>query len=549
MPPRAVTIAVDVGRRLGRYEPIWNWIGYDEPNFTYTANGRKLLHALAQASPAPVHVRTHNLLTSGDGTPALKWGSTNAYAENEAGEPVYDWSIMDRIFDAYVEAGIVPFVQVGFMPRALSRHPEPYQHGFSPADATAVITTGWASPPTDLTKWSGLVEAWARHLAQRYGSDAVTQWPFEVWNEPDGHYWTGTLEEFCALYDVTVAALSRALPGVRVGGPHTCGPSASPKAAAFLRGFLAHCARGRNKVTGTVGSQLDFVAFHAKGNPVLARDPKGDHVRMGLAKQLRDIEAGLRIMAEFPELAGRPVILGESDPEGCAACSARYRPQNAYRNGPLYGAYVVEAIMRTHELARREGVRIAGAVTWAFLFEDQPWFEGFRELSTNGIGKAVLNALRLLGMLGGDWIAAQSSAAVALDSILADGVRDAPDIGAAATRDADGVSLLVWHYHDDDVADDDAEIAVTLGGWTPAEQRLALTHYRVDEDHGNAYAAWKRMGSPQQVEGARYEELEAASALAILEQGSGLPVVAGKAALRFALPRQGISLLRLTPAR
>jgi xylan 1,4-beta-xylosidase len=267
---------------------------------------------------------------------------------------------------------------------------------------------------------------------------------------------------------------------------------------------------------------------------------------MGLYKQLRDIEAGLKIVKEFPELAGRPVILGESDPEGCAACSARYRPQNGYRNGPLYGVYLVESIARTHELALREGIRIEGAVTWAFLFEDQPYFDGFRDLATNGIGKAVLNALRMLGMLGGDWIEATSSHGLPLGSILEKGVRDAPDVNAIATRDANGVSVLAWNYHDDDVAAEYASVELTIGGLPSGAPPIALRHYRMDEDHGNAFAVWKRMGSPQQVEGAAYRDLEAASQLAFLEERASVHPLDGELSLRFELPRQGVSLVRLT---
>ena len=183
---------------------------------------------------------------------------------------------------------------------------------------------------------------------------------------------------------------------------------------------------------------LDFVAFHAKGRPVV----HDGHVRMGVQKQLRDIKTGLDIMSEFPELGGRKVVIGESDPEGCAACSARVHPQNAYRNGPLYGVYIVEQIIRTYELAREAGIEIEGAVTWAFLFEDHPYFDGFRDLATNGIDKAVLNAFRMLGMLGGDWLEAKSSHALSLDEMMANGVRGAPDVNAVATRDDDGVSIL-----------------------------------------------------------------------------------------------------------
>ena len=142
--PFEVTINVDAGRRTGAYKPIWNWVGYDEPNYTYTADGKKLLGQLAALSREPVRMRTHNLLSSGDGTAALKWGSTNAYTEDAAGNPVYDWTIIDKIFDAYVEAGTIPFVQVGFMPEALSDDPGPYQHSWALLAPYNNIMTGWA---------------------------------------------------------------------------------------------------------------------------------------------------------------------------------------------------------------------------------------------------------------------------------------------------------------------------------------------------------------------------------------------------------------------
>src|SRR5512143_2486138 len=98
-----VTIHVDVGARVGPMTPMWAMFGYDEPNYTYTANGKKLLSELAELSPVPVYVRTHNLLTTGDGTPALKWGSTNVYTEDASGRPRYDWTIVDRIIGTYLE--------------------------------------------------------------------------------------------------------------------------------------------------------------------------------------------------------------------------------------------------------------------------------------------------------------------------------------------------------------------------------------------------------------------------------------------------------------
>ena len=528
-----VKIAVRADRRRGPYHPLWNWFGYDEPNYTYTDNGRKLLAELSRLAPVPPHVRTHNLLTSGDGRHALKWGSTNAYTEDADGRPVYDWTIMDKIFDAYVEAGNVPLIQVGFTPEALSDAPGPYRHSWSLEDRYTSITTGWAAPPNDLRKWGDLVHAWARHLADRYGEERVSGWPWEVWNEPDGHYWTGTIPQFCEMYAVTAKAIKRALPAARVGGPHTCGAFDNPKAQTFLRQFLQFVVDQK--------PPIDFIAFHAKGNPVV----HDGHVRMGLAKQLRDIDTNLSIVAEFPSLMHLPVVIGESDPEGCAACSARVHPQNGYRNGPLYGVYVVESMLRTYELAARAGIDIEGAVTWAFLFEDQPWFDGFRDLATNGVPKAVLNAFRILGKLGGDWVEAESDHALPLDEIIRHGVRERADVNVAATRDGDRTCVLVWNYHDDDdVTEGEAQISLTLTG-LPAG-KLRLTHYRMDRDHSNAFATWQQLGSPQQVSAEARARLEAASQLQVLETGT-VEASDGTADLTLRLPRQGVSLIALEP--
>jgi len=129
-----VTIHVDTTTTQGEMRPIWRFFGYDEPNYTYMKDGQKLLAQLAALSPATVYVRVHNLLTSGDGTPALKWGSTSAYSEDAEGRPVYNWTIIDRIFTTYLERGMKPFVQIGFMPEALSTNPVPYQHCWAPGE-------------------------------------------------------------------------------------------------------------------------------------------------------------------------------------------------------------------------------------------------------------------------------------------------------------------------------------------------------------------------------------------------------------------------------
>ncbi|HEV7220015.1 MAG TPA: beta-xylosidase, partial [Terriglobales bacterium] len=192
-----MSITVDFAKAEGSLPPIWSFFGYDEPNYTYTPHGKKLLGELASLSPVPVYIRTHNLLTSGDGTASLKWGSTNVYTEDASGNPVYSWTILDKIFDAYRAAGVKPLVELGFMPEALSTHPEPYKHGWPNGE----FETGWSYPPKDYKKWGDLIFALTAHLRQRYGDAAVKTWLWEVWNEPDGIYWKGTTDDYLKLYD------------------------------------------------------------------------------------------------------------------------------------------------------------------------------------------------------------------------------------------------------------------------------------------------------------------------------------------------------------
>ena len=352
----SVQVEVHADQPSGTIAPLWNFFGYDEPNYSYAANGQLLLGELYHLSQAPVYVRVHNLLTTGDGSYSLKWGSTNVYTEDTSGKPIYSWTILDRIFDAFHSAGIKPLVEVGFVPEALSTHPEPYRHTFPTPGRS--IYTGWAYPPKDYPKWSELVFQFVRHLRERYGDAETKTWLWEVWNEPDIGYWQGTPEEYFKLYDLSADAILRALPDAKVGGPDTTGP-ANPKAAEFLRLFLEHCAHKRSYATGKSGSPLDFISFHPKGSPQWL----GDHVRMGIAAQLASIEQGFKIVASFPEWRHTPIVLGESDPEGCAACSAKDNPQNSYRNGPLYAAYTAETLSQTMTLTKHEHINLLGSVT------------------------------------------------------------------------------------------------------------------------------------------------------------------------------------------
>ena len=531
--PFPVSITVDASQSLGQLPPMWRFFGCDEPNYTYMKDGRRLLGELGALRPDQVFFRTHNLLTSGDGTPAPKWGSTNAYTEGSDGRAIYEWTIVDRIFDTALARHVHPYVEIGFMPEALSTHPAPYQHEWR-AGLDNPLFTGWAYPPKDYAKWGELVYQWARHCVDRYGAAEVSRWYWETWNEPNIPYWKGTPEEFLKLHDYAIAAVRRALPSAKVGGPDFAG-----NGGPLMRAFIEHCLRGPNLATGGKGTPIDFISFHAKGSPVYV----DGHVRMGIANQLRTIDEGFAIIREFPELKSTPIILGESDPEGCAACQGG---AYTYRSGTVYSSYTAASFAREYDLAARRGVNLEGVLTWAFEFEDKPYFAGQRVLSSNGLPLPVLNVFRMFARLGPERVMAQSTAAIPLDEILHHGIRGAADVGVLASRDAHRLSILVWHYHDDDVPGSAAATEIQLAG-LPAELTTArVVHYRVDETHSNAFARWKEFGSPVAPSQAQYDELKRASELTtIADTPTILPVESGRALLHFILPRQAVSLLVL----
>lgn len=509
-------VVVDAGSTSGPLKPIWRFFGYDEPNYTYAPNGRKLVGELTKVSEQPVYFRTHFLLATGDGTPDFKWGSTNAYTEDALGKPVYDWTITDRIFDTYLKAGGKPFVEIGFMPEALSTKPQPYKPVWSPGAAFDKYYVGWAYPPKDYAKWGELVYQWARHAVAKYGMAEVESWYWEVWNEPDIAYWRGTPEEYNRLYDAAARAVKRAAPRARVGGPATTGPG-SAKAAAFLRQFLEYCDK--------TGVPLDFISYHAKGRPAVV----DGHVRMGIEKNIQDVTEGFRIVSSFEKFRGLPIVLSESDPEGCAACSARVYPQNAYRNGPLYASYTASMIRRILDVAEQDRVNIEGMLTWAFEFEGQPYFEGFRTLATNGIDKPVLNVFRMTSRLRGDRVKVDNGGSASVDAL--------------AARSDHAVAVMVWNYDRDDVSGPDAEVQLAISGMPEDRPRVMAEHYRIDADHSNAYTAWTKMGAPQKPTEEQYRTLESAGQLQPLEAPRLIGGRGGKAEVHFALPRQGVSLV------
>ncbi len=531
-PDAAVNVTVDGATPGPPLKQVWAYFGYDEANYTTHPEARALMETLAQAHNVPVRTRTHFLFNTGDGTPELKWGSTNIYTEDEKGNPVYDYTIIDGIMDATLDSGVYPIFELGFMPEALTTGPPPYQNS-----GTTVLDAGAFYPPKDYEKWAELVRTYAAHVKERY-PDAESTWEWELWNEPDIPYFNGTFEEYAQLYDYTEAALHEVLPDAPLGGPAIVRPNED-----FLAKFLDHCESGTNAVTGESGTRLDLVTFHAKGGVNYFED----NVRMNLGNQLYLHQLGFETVAASEAFSETPIVMTEADPDGCAACPSAIARHLDYRNRPAYAAYVVAMMKRSLDLADDVGVDLKGVLTWAFTFPETPYFYGYRALTTNGIHLPVLNAFKFLGQMSGDRLAVESSGALTLSELIESSARERADVDAMASRDGNEIRILLWNYHDDLVDVEPASITLAISLPDDYDAFARVTHERIDDDHGNAYSVWESLGSPDEPDEEEIARLQEAMEAVEFEAPSTLAPENGRLALSFELPRHGVSLITVTP--
>ena len=316
------------------------------------------------------------------------------------------------------------------MPEALST---------APAGTTydALLEGGWRYPPKDYVRWQGLVQALAEHCLQRYGLREVSRWYWELWNEPDIFYWAGSLEQYCCLYDHTVAGLVGVLAaGARGWACHDQSRFAQGgRVPAPFSGPL--CVRLQCRHQRARHSARLHQLSHQRGQATVGRR-SGASKLPTIHRLVHNVVTGLAIAAEFPELAGREVILTECDPDGMAAYGKHDNPNLVFRNTEYYASYVATAVCEMIDLCGPSGLRVDGLLTWAFQFEGREYFEGLRTLSTNGIDKPVLNVFRMLGELGGTRLALESDAT---RDVVAQGGPDGPEF----VRASDGAGHHGWH--------------------------------------------------------------------------------------------------------
>jgi xylan 1,4-beta-xylosidase len=490
-------------------------------------------------------VRVHHIFCTGNCHGFYKWGSTNAYLEDDNGNPMYDWTFVDKIFDAMLETGNKPFVELGFMPRDLI-DPAHYDASKDDWQMSEYRRTGWACPPKDYQKWYDLVKATVLHCLDRYGEAEVLTWYWELWNEPDIFYWRGTLEEFEKLYDYTAAAVKAAHPKARVGGPSVTNPVIGRKSAEYLDKFLAHTSAGTNFVTGQTGTPLDFITFHVKGGGYAA-DPKHKRKDPPSVKHLYAcVRTGYEIICKYPGYKDLECVLSEADPDGWAAGGAWDNINLNFRNTEYYASYVACSFDKLLKFGKEVNWDVR-PLTWAFMFVAERCFEGTRSFSTQGIDKAVFNVFKMYAKLGDQQVALTSSGAKnTLGYADLFGRGEAPDIdGVAALAGNKSLTVMVYNHHDDWDLEGETPVELEVSNLPFGAADYRVEHYRIDATHSNAYPEWVRQGKPMYPAGGQYAAIKARDGLELLEPPQTVSAADGRLALTFTMPAHSISLLVL----
>lgn len=427
------TIVINTAAPAHPFPHYWEQMfGSGRATLSLRASYRKDLRAVKRITGFQ-YVRFHGIFDD----------DTGIYSENAQGQPVYNFSYVDQIYDGLLKNGVRPFVELSFMPKALA----------STADEQAFFYHPYISPPKDWNLWGELVRHFAEHLVARYGIDEVAQWYFEVWNEPNISFWSGQPKQatYFHLYDVTARALESVSPRLRVGGPATA-------QAAWVGAFIQHCAQDHVPV--------DFVSTHVYGDDS-AENVFGTHehisrrdmVALAVKKAHDEVKA-----SPMPDL---PLIFSEYN--------ASYMNIVDVTDSPFMGPWLAETISRCDGL-------IQWLSYWDFsdVFEEQgivksPFYGGFGLIAAGAIRKASYNDFALLHRLGNERIA----------------VKDAP---AIATRRADGaLAIALWNYAPPGPGGRTRTYMLRLAGLSGSRRAVIWT---VDKNHGSPLATWVAMGKP-----------------------------------------------------
>jgi xylan 1,4-beta-xylosidase len=408
------------------------------------------------------------------------------YDEDAQGKPLYNFSYADQIYDGLLANGVRPFVELSFMPKKLA--------------ASEIFQAFWyrpiVSPPKDWTRWDDMITQFAQHLVARYGIDEVSQWYFEVWNEPNIDFWAGEprQESYWELYDHTARELKAVSPRLRVGGPATA-------QAAWADAFIQHCHDN--------GVPADFVSTHVYGNDK-AEDVFGTHENIPRNQMVCRAVGKVHQQIKASTMPDLPLIWSEFN--------ASYMNEPDVTDTSYMGPWLADTIRQCDGL-----VDMMSYWTFSDVFEEQgvvktPFYGGFGLIAAGGIPKPAFNAFKLLHELGERRIEANSDSAV-------------------ITRRTDGTFVMAaWNYAPPEGQGAAKTITLRFENLDPKQASISF----VDPAHGDSHAAYEKMGSPRYPTQSQIRELRQASELPppVLQQIDGKQFT-------FALPAHGLAVIEL----
>jgi xylan 1,4-beta-xylosidase len=410
------------------------------------------------------------------------------YDEDLEGQPLYNFSYIDQIYDGLLENGVRPFVELSFMPKKLA--------------AAQVVQSFWyrpvVSPPKDWNKWGDLVSHFAQHLVDRYGIEEVSQWYFEVWNEPNLDFWAGNPAEatYYQLYDATAHALKSVNARLRVGGPATA-------QAAWIDRFVRHAVENQIPV--------DFVSTHVYGND-LAKDVFGTddtvprtQMVCRAARKVRDqVAASLR-----PDL---PIIWSEYN--------ASYKNEHTVTDAVFMGPWLADTIRQCDGLTD-----MMAYWTFSDVFEEQgvvkqPFYGGFGLIAEDGLTKPSFNAFKLLHRLGENRLLVDTDSAI-------------------VTRRSDGTLVMAtWNlFLPEDNGQQSKNVTIVFRGLAGRHRTVI---YRLDATHGSLVATYEKLGKPPYPTQAQIAQLHRAAEIPPPESRR---LQNGR--ITISLPPQGLALIEI----
>lgn len=512
---KKVNIKVDATQTTGTLKPFWASQIIHPTEFLLTEWGRNFVNLITETGAARQYIRIYNQ-------------PERAIRVDKKGNISFDWSTFDEMAEVILLTGNKLKVVFFGMPYEMAAYPESVRK--RPYGQLVC-----SSPPKDYKQWELLCADFTRHVVNKYGLEEVKQWTFRCWNEPDhnGFWYKGDIKEYLKLYDYFAKAVKAVSPEIKIGGPALTSTGTYNKPE-NLRMFLDHVVNGVNHATGQKGSPVDFISIHTYGGSSAGGGPGREFPEVNYLIEQHVRYADMR--DEYPALRNVPIHVEEWGEASGGTTGVKEKATADIRNSQ-YGAAFLTAWVGKHIRMQQENDRkIEGFTFCSSGYETiaEADFMGYRTLDTrNGFYKPILNGYQMLIKLDKNLIATETTGK--------------ENIVSFATRDRDRICILVTNYQHEKPFNDGRSERISLEvktHWEAKSGPVTVNHWRIDEQHSNAYTVFKELGSPQLPNPLEIDKIKSRMSLEQL----GTPQKSKNAEsvkVDFYLPCNGVSLIEI----